>query len=81
MINKKVENAGEWWKSDVEVVIDEAQRSGFTPNVSDAHTINGYPGYVPNCPSQGILGIRYSNSIWAMLIENSTELGSLQTYK
>ncbi|KAI8560669.1 hypothetical protein RHMOL_Rhmol04G0275200 [Rhododendron molle] len=44
---------GEWWKSDVEAVIDEAQKSGFAPNVSDAHTINGYTGFVPNCPSQG----------------------------
>lgn len=48
-----VENAGEWWKSDVEAVIDEAQKSGFAPNVSDAHTINGYTGFDPNCPSQG----------------------------
>ncbi|XP_024177227.1 laccase-22 [Rosa chinensis] len=43
----------EWWKSDVEAVIDEATQSGFPPNVSDAHTINGHPGPVPGCSSQG----------------------------
>lgn len=43
----------EWWKSDTEAVINEAIKSGLAPNVSDAHTINGHPGPVPNCPSQG----------------------------
>ncbi|EEF41838.1 laccase-4 [Ricinus communis] len=43
----------EWWKSDVEAVINEALKSGLAPNVSDAHTINGHPGPVPACPSQG----------------------------
>ncbi|CAG7891085.1 unnamed protein product [Brassica rapa] len=44
---------GEWWKSDTENVINEALKSGLAPNVSDAHVINGHPGLVPNCPSQG----------------------------
>ncbi|KAF9665583.1 hypothetical protein SADUNF_Sadunf16G0138100 [Salix dunnii] len=44
---------GEWWKSDVEAVIDEATKSGRAPNVSDAHTINGHPGPVSACSSQG----------------------------
>ncbi|KAJ8570740.1 hypothetical protein K7X08_037712 [Anisodus acutangulus] len=44
---------GEWWKSDTEAVIKEALSSGLAPNVSDAHTINGHPGPVSNCPSQG----------------------------
>ncbi|GLU02261.1 hypothetical protein SLE2022_195160 [Rubroshorea leprosula] len=42
----------EWWKSDVEAVINEALKSGLVPNVSDAHTINGRPGPVLSCPSQ-----------------------------
>ncbi|KAL8036713.1 hypothetical protein ABFS82_12G172600 [Erythranthe guttata] len=41
----------EWWKSDTEAVINEALTSGLAPNVSDAHTINGHPGPVTNCPS------------------------------
>ncbi|KAL0338215.1 UNVERIFIED_CONTAM: Laccase-4 [Sesamum angustifolium] len=44
---------GEWWKSDTEAVINEALKSGLAPNVSDAHTINGHPGPVSNCPSTG----------------------------
>ncbi|XP_019161210.1 PREDICTED: laccase-4-like [Ipomoea nil] len=43
----------EWWKSDTEAVINEALKSGLAPNVSDAHTINGHPGPVTNCPQQG----------------------------
>ncbi|CAN4126210.1 unnamed protein product [Withania somnifera] len=43
----------EWWKSDTEAVINQAIKSGLAPNVSDAHTINGHPGAVSNCPSQG----------------------------
>ncbi|GFP93856.1 laccase-4 [Phtheirospermum japonicum] len=42
---------GEWWKSDTEAVVNEALKSGLAPNVSDAHTINGHPGPVPNCSS------------------------------
>ncbi|KAH6787274.1 Laccase/Diphenol oxidase family protein [Perilla frutescens var. hirtella] len=44
---------GEWWKSDVEAVINQAMQAGQPPNVSDAHTINGHPGPAPNCSSQG----------------------------
>ncbi|KAK8598562.1 hypothetical protein V6N13_094528 [Hibiscus sabdariffa] len=40
-------------RTDVEAVINEALKSGMAPNVSDAHTINGHPGPVSDCPSQG----------------------------
>ncbi|KAJ6968825.1 laccase-4-like [Populus alba x Populus x berolinensis] len=43
----------EWWKSDTEAVVNEAIKSGLAPNVSDAHTINGHPGAVSTCSSQG----------------------------
>ncbi|KAI4306645.1 hypothetical protein L6164_029905 [Bauhinia variegata] len=43
---------GEWWKSDTEAVINEALKSGLAPNVSDAHTINGFSGPVQGCSSQ-----------------------------
>ncbi|XP_027334615.1 laccase-4-like isoform X1 [Abrus precatorius] len=43
----------EWWKSDTEAIINEALKSGLAPNVSDAHTINGHPGSVQGCASQG----------------------------
>ena len=45
--------AAEWWKSDTEAVINEALKSGLAPNVSDAHTINGHPGSVTNCSTEG----------------------------
>jgi len=44
---------GEWWKSDTEAIINEALKSGLAPNTSDAHTINGHPGPVQGCASQG----------------------------
>lgn len=48
----------EWWKSDVEAVINEAIKSGGAPNVSDAHTINGHPGPVPSCTSHRGINFR-----------------------
>ncbi|KMT11987.1 hypothetical protein BVRB_5g099490 [Beta vulgaris subsp. vulgaris] len=48
---------GEWWKSDVEAVINEALKSGLAPNVSDAHTINGYTRPVKNCNSKEMFNI------------------------
>lgn len=54
-------HAAEWWKSDTEAVINEAIKSGLAPNVSDAHTINGHPGAVTNCPSQGTSQIIFVN--------------------
>ncbi|CBI31539.3 unnamed protein product, partial [Vitis vinifera] len=43
---------GEWWKADVEAVINQAIQSGLPPNISDAHTINGHPGPTSTCSSQ-----------------------------
>ncbi|KAK8549433.1 hypothetical protein V6N13_027186 [Hibiscus sabdariffa] len=40
---------GEWWKADTEAVVNQAMQTGLPPNISDAHTINGRPGPVPNC--------------------------------
>ncbi|KAL8039216.1 hypothetical protein ABFX02_10G020400 [Erythranthe guttata] len=51
---------GEWWKSDTEAVINEALKSGLAPNVSDAHTINGHPGPISNCPSTGGFSLNVS---------------------
>ncbi|KAH9609739.1 hypothetical protein KSS87_012729 [Heliosperma pusillum] len=48
---------GEWWKSDVEAVINQALKSGLASNVSDAHTINGYPGPVQGCNSQKLFNL------------------------
>ncbi|KAK2430919.1 laccase-4 [Trifolium repens] len=50
---EKIIILGEWWKSDVEAVVNQATNSGMPPNISDAHTINGHPGPAPGCISQG----------------------------
>lgn len=44
---------GEWWKSDVEAMVNKSTQLGQPPNVSDAHTINGHPGHVPGCAAKG----------------------------
>ncbi|MBA0571403.1 hypothetical protein Golob_004980 [Gossypium lobatum] len=51
---EKVIVLGEWWKADTEAVVKQATQTGLPPNISDAHTINGHPGPVPNCSSDGI---------------------------
>jgi len=44
---------GEWWNADPEAVIAQALQSGAGPNVSDAHTFNGFPGPLYNCSNNG----------------------------
>ncbi|KZV28941.1 laccase-14-like [Dorcoceras hygrometricum] len=43
---------GEWWKSDVQQVMEEFLRNGGDPNVSDALLINGQPGDLYPCSRQ-----------------------------
>lgn len=62
---KLVENAGQWWKSDVMAVFEEFVRNGGEPNVSDAHTINGQPGDLYPCSGPGIYN--YFASLRSML--------------
>ncbi|KAE8718086.1 Laccase-22 [Hibiscus syriacus] len=38
-------------ESRTEAVVNQATQTGLPPNISDAHTINGHPGPVPNCSS------------------------------
>ncbi|KAJ3703319.1 hypothetical protein LUZ61_007024 [Rhynchospora tenuis] len=43
---------GEWFNSDPEAVIKQALRTGGGPNISDAYTINGFPGPLYNCSAK-----------------------------
>ncbi|KAJ8754130.1 hypothetical protein K2173_002028 [Erythroxylum novogranatense] len=43
---------GEWFNVDPEAVIAQALQNGGAPNISDAYTINGFPGPFYNCSSQ-----------------------------
>uniref|UniRef100_A0A5B7BH43 Putative laccase-12-like n=1 Tax=Davidia involucrata TaxID=16924 RepID=A0A5B7BH43_DAVIN len=51
---------GEWWDANPIDVVREATRTGATPNVSDAYTINGQPGDFYNCSSTGLPSINSS---------------------
>ncbi|KAK4492108.1 hypothetical protein RD792_002905 [Penstemon davidsonii] len=44
---------GEWWDRNIIDVLRQALFTGNAPNVSDAYTINGQPGDLYNCSSQG----------------------------
>ncbi|KAK1269922.1 Laccase-17 [Acorus gramineus] len=43
---------GEWFNGDTEAVIRQALQTGGGPNVSDAYTINGFPGPLYNCSTR-----------------------------
>lgn len=58
---------GEWWTSDVEQVINDALQNGVAPNVSDAHTINGHPGIISNCSTQGGFSLQVASGKTYML--------------
>ncbi|MCL7048836.1 hypothetical protein MKW94_029483 [Papaver nudicaule] len=40
---------GEWWNTDVEELVNQGNKLGLPPNMSDAHTINGKPGPLFPC--------------------------------
>nr|POF09785.1 laccase-11 [Quercus suber] len=40
---------GEWWNNDVEELVNQGNKLGLPPNMSDAHTINGKPGPLFPC--------------------------------
>ncbi|KAJ9675472.1 hypothetical protein PVL29_024414 [Vitis rotundifolia] len=44
---------GEWWKSDVNAVLEEMLATGTDPNVSDSYLINGQPGDLHPCSKSG----------------------------
>ncbi|CAN6246091.1 unnamed protein product [Urochloa humidicola] len=44
---------GEWWKVDVEQLLESTKRTGGDVNISDANTINGQPGDLFPCSKNG----------------------------
>lgn len=56
-----IDISGEWWNADPEAVINQALQTGAGPNVSDAYTINGLPGPLYNCSSNGNIS-NYDNN-------------------
>ncbi|KAL6133158.1 hypothetical protein ACLB2K_065395 [Fragaria x ananassa] len=49
---------GEWFKADPEAVISQALQTGGGPNVSDAYTLNGFPGPMYNCSSNDVFKLK-----------------------
>ncbi|KAK9715822.1 hypothetical protein RND81_06G191900 [Saponaria officinalis] len=45
---------GEWWKRNVIEIPNIANKTGGEPALSDAYTINGQPGHLYPCSSQGM---------------------------
>ncbi|KAL4605040.1 hypothetical protein ACB092_09G000100 [Castanea dentata] len=43
---------GEWFNVDPEAIISQALQTGAGPNVSNAYTINGFPGPLYNCSTK-----------------------------
>ena len=56
---------GEWWDANPVDVLVESIRTGAAPNISDAYTIDGQPGDLYKCSSQGftLLCLAISNLI------------------
>ncbi|GAB4856836.1 hypothetical protein Ancab_014754 [Ancistrocladus abbreviatus] len=50
---------GEWWNANVVDVENQALASGAAPNNSDAYLINGQPGDLYNCSSNGTYNIQF----------------------
>ncbi|KAJ9167215.1 hypothetical protein P3X46_021881 [Hevea brasiliensis] len=51
---------GTWYKGDVMAIYDDAVASGGNPNISDAHTINGFTGNSTDCPTEETFTMRVS---------------------
>ncbi|KAH7415691.1 hypothetical protein KP509_14G056900 [Ceratopteris richardii] len=58
---------GEWWNANVEDIIAQALATGGAYNVSDALTINGQPGDLYNCSSDGTFVYKVSRGRTYML--------------
>ncbi|KAG6602628.1 Laccase-4, partial [Cucurbita argyrosperma subsp. sororia] len=53
VVESLVRHYSEWWKGDVEDMVNKSIVSGLPPAVSDVHTINGHPGPVHGCATNG----------------------------
>lgn len=60
--------SGEWWDANPIDVLRQATQTGAAPNISDAYTINGQPGDLYKCSSQGQIYYYYYWLIFIQLI-------------
>ncbi|CAK9174192.1 unnamed protein product [Ilex paraguariensis] len=61
---------GEWWKSDIQAVMEEFMENGGDPNNSDAYLINGQPGDLYPCsiPDTFKLTVEYGKTYLVRMI-------------
>ncbi|KAH9303358.1 hypothetical protein KI387_014941, partial [Taxus chinensis] len=67
---------GEWWNADTETVISQALQNGGGPNVSDAYTINGFPGPLYNCSAKDTFTVKVveTDAVYVKPFQTSTIL-------
>ncbi|CAI9266526.1 unnamed protein product [Lactuca saligna] len=58
---------GEWWKNDIQTVMEDFLRSGGDPAISDALTINGQPGDQYNCSAPATTKVKVEQGKTYML--------------
>ena len=44
---------GEWWKADVQQMMEAFLKNGGDPQMSNAYLINGQPGDLYQCSTEG----------------------------
>ncbi|KAI3513647.1 hypothetical protein L1887_20984 [Cichorium endivia] len=57
---------GDWWKNDIQTVMEDFLRTGGDPAISDALTINGQPGDLYNCSRPAIRFRANNPGVWFM---------------
>ncbi|KAG5550379.1 hypothetical protein RHGRI_015364 [Rhododendron griersonianum] len=60
-------SGGEWWNANIIDVENQALADGHGPNVSDAFTINGWPGDLYNCSSTGTYKLKVVQGVTYLL--------------
>ncbi|TYH22335.1 hypothetical protein ES288_A04G120100v1 [Gossypium darwinii] len=72
---------GEWWNADVMDVEEEAVTSGGLPNISDAFTINGWPGDLYPCSQNHMYKLKVEPGKTYLLRIVNTALNGQLFYK
>ncbi|KAK2980513.1 hypothetical protein RJ640_022515, partial [Escallonia rubra] len=72
---------GEWWKADVNEVLQQMLSTGAAPNVSDAYTINGQPGDFYPCSKPGTFKLNVDRGKTYLLRMINADLNEILFYK
>ncbi|KAL8491424.1 hypothetical protein ACS0TY_023159 [Phlomoides rotata] len=72
---------GEWWKSDIQAVLNDFIRSGGDPNISDAFLINGQPGDLYPCSSSDTFKMRVDQGKTYLLRMINNAMNNIMFFK